>query len=124
MKKKLPPNIHLLSLELWDENSVLVRLEHFFEINEDPQYSRSRKINLEDLFVGYEIIDFKEMNLNVIDEKYTAESTRMRFETTFNPYANFANIFASPEDNETLPPNTVLLKPMEIRTFLVRLRSI
>lgn len=35
LKRKLPPNIHLLSLELYDENHVLVRLEHckfFFEL--------------------------------------------------------------------------------------------
>lgn len=124
LKRKLPPNIHLLSFEPFDQENVLVRLEHFFEINEDQQYSKSRKINLEDLFVGYEILSYKEMALNVVSEKYVAESTRMKFETTFNPYANFNNIFVSSEDNETLPPNTVLLKPMEIRTFLIRLRPI
>lgn len=121
LKRKLPPNIHLLSLELYDENHALVRLEHckltvrssnlelkkntetflfaftVFEINEDQQYSRSKKINLEDLFVNYDVVDYKEMTLNAVAEKYTAESTRMKFDTTFNPYSNFANIFTSPE---------------------------
>ena len=109
MKRKLPPNIHLLSLELYDENHVLVRLEHFFEINEDQQYSRSKKINLEDLLVGYEILDYKEMALNAIADKYAAESTRMKFDTTFNPYSNFANIFISPEGK------TQILIDFEIR---------
>jgi len=124
LKRKLPPNIHLLSLEPYDENYVLVRLEHFFEINEDQQYSKSRKINLEDLFVGYDLLDYKETTLNVVSDRMSAENTRLKFDASFNPYANFANIFISSEDNEPLPPNTVLLKPMEIRTFLVRLRPI
>ena len=109
LKRKQPPNIHLLSLELYDENHVLVRLEHFFEINEDQQYSRSKKINLEDLLVGYEILDYKEMALNAIADKYAAESTRMKFDTTFNPYSNFANIFISPEGK------TQILIDFEIR---------
>ena len=49
--------------------------------------------------MGYEILNYKEMTLNVVSDKYSAESTRMKFDASFNPYANFANIFVSPEGN-------------------------
>jgi len=64
------------------------------------------------------------MTLNAVHDRYLSESTKMRFEPKFNPYANFANIFTSADENENLAANQVLLKAMEIRTFLVRLRSI
>lgn len=119
MKRKLPPNIHLLSLELYDESDVLVRLEHFFEINEDQQYSRSKKVNLEDLFVGYEILDYKEMTLNSVHDKYRAESERMKFDATFNPYANFANIFVSPEGKNLNKFNLSTILLIMIHLYLI-----
>ena len=34
----LPVNVKLLSLEQWDDSSVLLRLENPFEVNEDSLY--------------------------------------------------------------------------------------
>jgi hypothetical protein len=97
LRKKLPPNIHLLSLEQWSIDSILLRLEHFFEINEDSQYSRSKTINLKDLFFDFQVIDVQETSLNVVESKMAAENERVQYEAQFNPYANFANMFDDPE---------------------------
>ena len=55
VKKALPGNVHLLTLEEWTsgqgENPVLIRLEHQFDISEDPlDYSKPAKVDLRSLF--------------------------------------------------------------------------
>lgn len=42
----LPPNIHLLTLEEWKNNTILLRLEHFYQQNEDQNLSKPVTINL------------------------------------------------------------------------------
>lgn len=45
-----PMNIHLLTLDQLDSNVYLVRLEHYFEIDEDTEYSNPTDIDLQSLF--------------------------------------------------------------------------
>jgi lysosomal alpha-mannosidase len=47
----LPPNIHLLTLmKEFDSNSVIVRLEHFYEKHEDEILSRPMRVDLKAFF--------------------------------------------------------------------------
>jgi len=39
LKESLPVNVHLLTVEPWKEGSVLLRLEHIMEANEDSVLS-------------------------------------------------------------------------------------
>lgn len=139
LNKKLPPNINLLTLEPWDNNRILLRLEHIFEVNEDSKYSRPRRINLRDLFTTFVIVDAVEMTLNANREKNLREVERLRFHPEVDPYANYTNVLTQ-VDNEDLtdsasasaasetespsipatPSLTIVMYPMEIRTFLVR----
>jgi len=46
MKRPLPDNVHLLTLEQWDAGTVLLRLEHFYAKDEDPVLSQPAKVQL------------------------------------------------------------------------------
>ena len=132
LNKKLPPNINLLTLQPWDDNRILLRLEHIFEVNEDSKYSRPRRLSLRDLFTTFIIVDAVEMTLDASREKRLAETTRLKFHPEVDPYANYTNVLTQ-VDNEDLadstsdggespatPSFTIVMYPMEIRTFLVK----
>ena len=42
----LPANVKLLSLEQWDKSSVLLRLEHVYEVDDDPVYGKPVNVSL------------------------------------------------------------------------------
>lgn len=46
LKIQLPRNVRILTLEPWNENQVLLRLEHLFEVNETKEYSNEVKVNI------------------------------------------------------------------------------
>lgn len=95
MLERLPVNIHLLSLEQWDDNQVLIRLEHFYEINEDYKYSRETQVKLTDLFYNFVIVDIREMNLAGSEDLSSSDSTKMKWIPDSNPYENYTSIFSS-----------------------------
>ena len=89
----LPKNIHLLTLEPWDDNYILIRLEHFYEINEDPDYSTPTEVSLRNLFTTFRIISVKEMSLSAIRDVNEAKANRMTWKADFDPYANYKSAF-------------------------------
>jgi len=46
LKNSLPDNVHLLTLEQWHSGRFLLRLEHFYEKNEDKELSKVAEVNL------------------------------------------------------------------------------
>jgi len=46
LKRRLPDNVHLLTLEQWEASSILLRLEHFYAKDEDPVLSQPAKVQL------------------------------------------------------------------------------
>lgn len=46
----LPVNVHLLTLDQIDAKNYIVRLEHFFELNEDATYSHPVTVDLQTVF--------------------------------------------------------------------------
>ena len=46
MTNPLPANVHLLTLEQWADDEILLRLEHQFERNEDKAYSKPVTVSL------------------------------------------------------------------------------
>ena len=60
----LPLNIHLLTFDQLDANEYLIRIEHYFELNEDSTNSQSAIVNLQKLFDSRGIIsDIDELTL-------------------------------------------------------------
>ena len=50
LNESLPYNIHLLTFDQLAANVFLIRVEHYFEFNEDATYSKSTQIDLDSLF--------------------------------------------------------------------------
>ena len=46
LTSSLPANVKLLSLEQWDNSSVLLRLEHVYEVHDDPVYGKPVSVSL------------------------------------------------------------------------------
>ena len=85
----LPKNVHLLTLEPWDDMRVLIRLEHFFEINEDFEYSKPAQVSLRNLFTSFRIIDVTEMTLSANQEYRFAMTKRFKWTSYMNPNENY-----------------------------------
>lgn len=132
LREYLPRMINLLSLESWDSENVLVRLEHIFEINEDADYSRPVQVSLKRMFKNFKIVKVREMTLDAIQDVEVARTNRLRFQTSTNPYKNYtdelgdfvnmdyvSHLIESQQNGEEL--YIVELRPMEIRTFLVQI---
>ncbi|XP_065910012.1 lysosomal alpha-mannosidase-like [Dysidea avara] len=59
----LPDNVHLLTVELLTDKSVLLRVEHMFAVKEDANLSTSVTINVKDMFNMFAITHCEEMTL-------------------------------------------------------------
>ena len=135
LRDYLPKMINLLTLESWDQENVLIRLEHIFEINEDADYSRPVQVSLRRMFRNFKIVKVREMTLDALQDIEVARVNRLRFQTSTNPYKNytdelgdFVNMDYVSHLIDTSPPGEDLfiveLRPMEIRTFLVQIHYI
>lgn len=51
LKKSLPHNVHILTLEPWKGKSLLLRLEHFIEKGEDHELSKVATVDIEVQFL-------------------------------------------------------------------------
>uniref|UniRef100_A0A3P8PCL8 Lysosomal alpha-mannosidase n=1 Tax=Astatotilapia calliptera TaxID=8154 RepID=A0A3P8PCL8_ASTCA len=60
----LPPAVHLLTLSQWDEDSVLLRLEHQYQSSESKVSSQAVTVNLQKLFSTLEVLGVAELNLS------------------------------------------------------------
>jgi lysosomal alpha-mannosidase len=60
----LPYNVHLLTFDQWTSKVSLIRIEHYFELNEDANYSNPVQVDLQILFntIG-KIVDLVELTL-------------------------------------------------------------
>lgn len=73
----MPSNIHLITLEPWADDRLLVRLEHIVEINDD-QNLKPTLVSLSNLFEPFVIVEAIEMTLNANQVKLDAEANRFQ----------------------------------------------
>lgn len=129
----LPKNIHLLTFEPWRTNSILIRFEHILAKDEDQQYSQPVSFGFQDVFRGLNVASIRETTLSA--NQWHNETVRLDFasKTTDLNEVNTATedfILASNENrvkqhkftDDEIDDLTILLKPMEIRTFVVELK--
>ncbi len=125
LKYSLPSNVHLLTLmKDYDDidnelkNSIIIRLEHFYEIDEDPVLSQPVTIDLQDVFnqtfilMGYEELALgANMNVKDLDERLKWKNV----DQIKLPYKhNFKKNLKSKRSSFTIE-----LNPMQIRTFKI-----
>lgn len=112
----LPRNVHLLTLEPWKDDSVLVRFEHILEPEEDIKYSNPVSFNLKDVLHHFDVTEIRETTLAA--NQWLTEAKRMKFR--HDDDRTSANVFegmsTARDDGDDF---VITLKPMQIRTFVI-----
>ncbi|KAL3525252.1 hypothetical protein ACH5RR_013624 [Cinchona calisaya] len=111
----LPPNVALITLQVLNEGSVLLRLAHLYEAGEDVEYSTLAKVELKKMFGRRMIKSIKETSLSANQEK--SKLKRMTWKVGGDIGSEPAPIRGGPVSSSAL---VVELGPMEIRTFLLK----
>ncbi|CAF0885696.1 unnamed protein product [Didymodactylos carnosus] len=121
LKSKLPTQVNILTMEPLTQNkdvvSVLFRLEHYYGENENAKLSASVNVNLRTLFSGKRVLEAKEMSLG---------GNLMKNETFGRLKWNERESNVTHEKESELFDEVrmiVHLKPMEIRTFVLKLSN-
>lgn len=110
LSHSLPENIHLLNLENWKQNQVLVRFEHFYESSDNNVLSKPVELNLENLFKTFKIIDSVETNLAA--NELSNETKRMHWKKKLN---QSKELVRSRRESYL----KFKLSPQQIRTFIL-----
>uniref|UniRef100_A0A4W5MS08 Alpha-mannosidase n=1 Tax=Hucho hucho TaxID=62062 RepID=A0A4W5MS08_9TELE len=110
----LPPAVHMLTVSQWDQDSVLLRLEHQYQASESKEPSQPVTVNLQKLFSTLDVLGVSEMNLSA--NQWKDEMTRLDWKAESGE-KHLPKRGGDPSVWE------VNLKPMEIRTFLLRVRQ-
>lgn len=138
----LPQNIHILTFEPWRSNSILIRFEHILGKDEDKKYSQPVSFVFQDVFRGLNVASIRETTLSA--NQWKDEFTQLHFTpktTEFNEISttteDIVSITSTEQHHKSSNVNsnkenrslnnddddlTILLNPMEIRTFVVELK--
>ena len=122
LNEELPTNVHLLTIDQWSSKTYLMRIEHYFEVNEDATLSQPVQFDLQILFNSLgKIINCTEFIL--IANLPLSELNRLVWTTDENQSS-----FWQPKDKErninelnSAKSTIVTLNPMEIKTFQITL---
>lgn len=125
----MPKNVHLLTLEPWKQNAILVRFEHIFAKDEDPKYSQPVSFDFEDVFRGINVASLRETTLSA--NQWLNEANRLQFkaetvadESNVIPVSEeYSESNELEEENDDYTNFKITLNPMEIRTFVVKLKK-
>lgn len=110
LKRALPKNVRLLSLEVFMKNYILIRLEHIFAIKEDNHLSKKATVSLKNLFVDFRILRLSELNLSANQNINEKRGLHWKTAEGKNTKENLKRYLKE--------PYRIVLQPMEIRTFL------
>lgn len=119
LRKKLPPNVHVLTYEPWKDGQILMRLEHLFEIGEAAHLSQPVEINITDLFAGFDVVSLRETSLG--GNQWIEDMNRLKWKSESNDIERQGD----DDDREKREISShhgvinVLLKAREIRTFII-----
>ena len=113
LTRSLPDNVHLLTLENWKQNQVLIRLEHFYESSDNNDLSKPVEVNLNDIFRTFKVSDAVEMTLSANER--LSSSKRLQWNSHF--YSQQTNRTKRAVDLK------VRLNPQQIRTFILTVEA-
>lgn len=150
MALPLPRNVHVLTFEPWEQdklvgNKYIVRFEHLFESDEDSEYSKPVKFNFQDAFRDLDVQWIRETTL--AGNQWLEDATRFKFKPDSmkdsEGYSKYESMLRKDVDEikdfveaRSLGGNVekknanarsvafdyeITLKPMQIRTFIVKM---
>jgi len=118
MKSPVPQNVNFLTVAQWQATSVLLRLEHFYQKDEDAELSRPATVSLKDHLAAFDILSVEELTLSAgsvlknHSSTVSASSGRQRGGRHHYLVATDKNV-----------DTTITLQPMQIRTFRCNVRN-
>ncbi|CAG2107047.1 unnamed protein product [Medioppia subpectinata] len=121
----LPRNIHLLTLERWANRTLLLRLEHFYQWNESREWSAPARVELRDVFREFVVYDAVETTLSATENILTTRRLQFRYTNANNHLSqafNQTHRFEPKRHELNTTDLSVIINPMEIRTFIVRIK--
>ncbi|KAJ0639214.1 putative alpha-mannosidase [Helianthus annuus] len=118
----LPDNVALLTLQELEDGNVLLRLAHLYEIGEDKGLSVITSVELKKLFAKRKITNVSEMSLSANQGRAEMEKKRLVWKVEGSKNDDEpAGQRGGPVDPQKL---VVELAPMEIRTFVVTVKTL
>ncbi|KAJ8644238.1 hypothetical protein MRB53_005986 [Persea americana] len=111
----LPDNVAMITLQVLEDGSVLMRLAHLYEMGEDKDLSVMAYVDLRKLFPDKTISKITEMNLSANQERVEMEKKRLIWKVEGSPKEEM-KVKGGPVDPSKLVAE---LGPMEIRTFIL-----
>ena len=116
LREQLPANVHLLTLEEWSSDSILLRLEHFYDSKDDPNnLSKAVTVSLSNLLKPFTIVSAEERTLTA--NQRLSEATRLDWRSEDSGSVSMLAPSLHAADL------TIELKPMEIRTLIVKVKA-
>lgn len=113
LKKSLPHNVHVLTLEPWKGKSLLLRLEHFVEKGEDHELSKVASVDIQDILSPFKILRLRETTLG--GNHWLSQSERLEWKTESNSIEMVDEDLIAQGETDFV----VKLSPMQIRTFVI-----
>ncbi|KAI2807423.1 carbohydrate binding [Blomia tropicalis] len=108
---KLPENVHILTLEQWNSKQILIRLENFYQKNENHQNSKATVSIKNILPEKWKILNVEELTLGA-NQKVESIKQRLQFRykdnNLYKKVSKIKDFFLE-----------IHLDPMQIRTFLI-----
>nr|CAD7458127.1 unnamed protein product [Timema tahoe] len=109
LTNSLPENVQVLTLERWTDNSLLLRLEHILEKDEDKVLSQDVSINIQNLLSPLTVNSLRETTLD--GNQWLSDTVRLAWTSTDTRQRS--------EVSHDIQDFSVTLSPMQIRTFVV-----
>ncbi|XP_067673704.1 lysosomal alpha-mannosidase-like [Haliotis asinina] len=118
LRNPLPFNVHLLTLDQTpgDPDTLILRLENFMEVGEAGEDEEEATVTLQFLFSKFDITTVRELSLG--GNHNITRVRRLMWNTTDGTTTRGTLASADSRDVHS-PPFSILLRPMEIRTFRV-----
>lgn len=131
LKEKLPVGVHILTLQEWNDGTLLLRLENYLE-KSDVIKTGEKYVRLDKLFTNIKIMKAEETtlaaNIWLKDHKPLYWNKKQKFVKGFNEfYASGKTVeFSEDSDKEDESDNklnyvtqSIRLLPQQIRTFVL-----
>jgi hypothetical protein len=115
IESSLPKNVMLITYALTEDGTYLIRLGHQYGPNESNELSVPVEVDMSALFPSKAITNFTEKTLSGNQNRIEWESKRLRWRTGKQKESTYTEAYSRILQEGT----TVLLQPLEIRTFEV-----
>jgi lysosomal alpha-mannosidase len=120
----LPINIQLVTLEYFDDSTLLVRLAHQYAVDESPSFSNEMKLDLFALLAQFHPVSAAEYTLSANQLKSEQIKNKIHWNTESVSSKKVISMGDKGyDDGATKEVFMITLEPMDIKTYLVKVNQ-